>query len=207
MWENYLADTEHFNLYVNALVYKPVIKLIRRIARPGDAILEVGCGSGRTAVMMADMGYKVTALDKEKNLIDKLSAITAWVHGLSPVHADMFHIPVRDKAFHLVYSCGVMEHFDPPDILRLLEEQRRVARYVVVDVPNDRCSNTSYGDERFYSDETWKTMMVQAGLSVEKVINRGLDKGKYVGNCSSFLAKDAGDQKLLEEHIDVYDFY
>lgn len=207
MWENYLADTEHFNLYVNALVYKPVIKLVRRIARPGDAILEVGCGSGRTAVMLADMGYNVTALDREKGLIDKLSAVTAWIPGLKPVCADMFRIPAGDKEFHLVYSCGVMEHFDPPEILRLLEEQKRVARYVLVDVPNDLCSNTSYGDERFYSDATWTEMMAQAGLSVEKVVNRGLDKGKYVGNCTVFLARSASDMEPLNEICDVYDHY
>ena len=50
-------------------------------------------------------------------------------------------------------------------------------------------------------------MLAEAGLTVERVLHRGLDRGRYVGNCSVFLASDAENPRSVEEVIDVYDHY
>jgi hypothetical protein len=78
---------------------------------------------------------------------------------------------------------------------------------VLVDVPNDRCEKQCYGDEHFYPDDAWCAMLAEAGLSVERVLHRGLDRGRYVGNCSIFLAADAENPRSVEEVVDVYDHY
>ncbi|MFH1673069.1 MAG: class I SAM-dependent methyltransferase [Pseudomonadota bacterium] len=206
-WETFLDDRAHHNLYVNALVYMPTIKMIRRIAKPGDLILEAGCGSGRTAMLLADMGYRVVAVDKSSTLLNRLSNVTAFLPDLNLVSADIGHIPFREKIFKVTYSCGVLEHFDWPEIVGYLREQKKVGTYVLIDVPNDRCVKQCFGDERFYTDEEWIAMLDEAGLAVKKSLHRGLDRGRYVGNCSIFLATDKKDITLLQEKIDVYDHY
>lgn len=206
-WAEFLADRAHHNLYVSSLVYMPTIKLVRRVAKPGEALLEAGCGSGRTAILFSDMGYPVTALDLSKQLVRQLSKTKAFFDDLTPINGDIRHLPFGDKVFKLVYSCGVLEHFDPEDIVPILAEQRRTARYVVVDVPNDRCTQRAFGDERLFSDALWSRLFDRAGLRVLKIVHRGLDRGKAVANCSVFLTSDNRDRVSLEEKIDVYDFY
>ena len=206
-WETFLDDRTHHNLYVSVLVYMPTIKIIRRIAKPGDLILEAGCGSGRTAMLLADMGYRVVAVDKSSTLLNRLSTVTVFLPILNLVSADIGHIPFREKIFKVAYSCGVLEHFDRPEIVEYLREQKKVCTYVLVDVPNDRCVKQCFGDERFHSDEEWSAMFDEAGLTVKKSLHRGLDRGKYVGNCSIFLAVDKEDAAEIQEEKDVYDCY
>jgi SAM-dependent methyltransferase len=206
-WENYLSDRTHNNLYVNALVYMPTIKIIRRIAREGDLLLEAGCGSGRSAMLMSDMGYRVAALDLSLKLLEPLSSGNSFFTNLQFVNADIGCIPFTEKAFKISYSCGVLEHFDPPEIVAFIAEQKRVAQFVLVDVPNHRCSEQSFGDERFYTDEKWNTMFKEAGLVVQHKLHRGMDTGKFVGNCSVFLLRDEDDNAPVQESIDVYDYY
>lgn len=206
-WETYLADRKHNNLYVSALVYMPTIKVVRRIACEGDRLLEAGCGSGRTAMLMADMGYRVTALDLSLNLLAHLSPAKSFFRDLQLINGDIGSLPFSDGTFTLAYSCGVLEHFDPPEIVTFLREQKRVARYVLVDVPNYKCTHQSFGDERLYSDEKWASMFRQAGAVIIKHFHRGLDTGKFVGNCSVFLARDKDDTSPLRKTIDVYDYY
>jgi ubiquinone/menaquinone biosynthesis C-methylase UbiE len=206
-WETFLEDRAHHNLYVSSLVHKPVIKLIRRIASPGERLLEAGCGSGRTAMLFSDMGYCTVALDLSHNLLERISSARKFLPEMYPVNADIGVLPFKGKVFKASYSFGVLEHFDPSDIVNFLIEQRRVAKYVLVDIPNDRCENQCYGNERFYSDLQWAEFINRAGLKVMLSFHRGLDTGKYVGNCSVFLAADNGDEDILQEKIDVYDYY
>ncbi len=206
-WEEFLKDRTHFNLYVNGLVYMPTIKLIRRISRPGERLLETGCGSGRTAMLLADMGYQVTSLDISISLLQQQRCAMNFFKTLQLVNGNIYTLPFADKTFSLSYSCGVLEHFSPEKIILILAEQCRVAHHVLIDIPNIKCSKQSYGDENFYSDDHWVTMITQAGLVVEKILHRGMDRGQYVGNCSIFLTSDAANPKPLSEKTDVYDFY
>jgi hypothetical protein len=74
-------------------------------------------------------------------------------------------------------------------------------------VPNDRCTKRCFGDERFYSNEEWIYMLNEAGLEVKECLHRGLERGKYVGNCSIFLAGDREDNQCMHQKRDVYDYY
>jgi ubiquinone/menaquinone biosynthesis C-methylase UbiE len=207
IWEDYLADRYHNNLYVNALVYMPTIKLIRRIAKKGDRLFEAGCGTGRSAMLLSDMGYRVTAFDLSLNLLERIASAANFFSTLQIVNGDISSLPFADKSFKISYSCGVLEHFDPPDILAFMTEQKRIAQYVVVDVPNNRCSVQSFGDERFYADEKWEDMFEETGLVLVHKLHRGLDNGRFVGNCSVFLLRDKNDTSSVRESIDVYDYY
>ena len=158
-------------------------------------------------MLLADMGFQVTSLDISNPLLQQLQPAMTFFQSLQLINGDIQKLPFLDKSFSISYSCGVLEHFSPESILPLLAEQCRVAHHVLVDVPNVKCTKQCYGDENFYSDDKWIKMFNQAGLTVDKIIHRGLDRGKYVGNCSVFLASDAANPKPITETIDVYDHY
>ena len=124
-WENYLSDRQHNNLYVNALVYMPTIKIIRRIAREGDYILEAGCGSGRSAMLMSDMGYRVAALDLSRKLLLRLAAATPFFADLELVNGDIGHIPFYDKAFKISYIMSLQVFTPAGSCLSSLEGRKR----------------------------------------------------------------------------------
>lgn len=206
-WISWFDDRKHHNLFVKAQVYKSTIQQMRRVLRPGDSVIELGCGSGRTAMLMADMGYRTVAVDLSYQLLDRLSCVSGFYGDLTCVNADMSMLPFKTKSFALAYSCEVLEHFEREEVVSFLKEQKRIADFVVADVPNDRCKTQAFGDEIFYSDDEWKAMFEQAGLQVVNNFRRGLDNGNRIDNCSVFLAKDASSTIKIKEVVDVYDHY
>jgi cyclopropane fatty-acyl-phospholipid synthase-like methyltransferase len=206
-WDNFFDDYVHHNLFIKSLVYKSTIQLMRRVLRPGDTIIELGSGSGRPAMLMADMGFRTVALDKSLPLLKRFKPAAEFLGGLKAVNGDMMHLPFRDKSFRLAYSCEVLEHFDPDTVTAFLSEQRRVADFVVADVPNEKYRKKTYGDENFYNNGQWTEMFENAGLTVVKSFARGMDNGTFVGNCTVFLGVDTATGAVPEERIDVYDHY
>lgn len=45
---------------------------VEKLLKPGESILELGCGNGRDTIFFADKGYKVTAIDASDVAIDSL---------------------------------------------------------------------------------------------------------------------------------------
>ncbi len=52
-------------------------QLLRRQIRPGDRIVDVGCGHGRNLVYLLRAGYDVSALDPDPAAIDETRALAA----------------------------------------------------------------------------------------------------------------------------------
>ena len=72
-------------------------------AREGDPILDVGAGSGRVALELADAGHRVTALDLDPDLLAALRDRSGEA-AVETVCADArsFELPCRDYALCLV---------------------------------------------------------------------------------------------------------
>ena len=206
-WETFFEDKVHHNLFIKSLVYKSTLQLLRRIMKPGEKVLELGCGSGRVSIMLNDMGYETTSLDYAFPLVQQLLGVQRFFGGPSLVNGDMTALPFQDKAFKVACSFEVMEHFKPDRIIHFLKEQKRVAEYVVVDVPNESYRIKSFGDENFYSDDTWIGFFESAGLRVHEFFHRGMDNGLFVGNCTVFFAVDSRSDTEPVLKGDVYDHY
>jgi hypothetical protein len=63
----------------------------------------------------------------------------------------MLALPWQKREFDLAYHQGVLEHFPDEQIVQALREQAHVAEWVIFDVPNHRCSDRPFGDERLLS--------------------------------------------------------
>jgi SAM-dependent methyltransferase len=72
---------------------------------PGDRALDVACGPGRSALVLADAGFTVTAVDTHEPFLDRLRAAV----GDRPItveRASMSELPYPDGAFDLVWCEG-----------------------------------------------------------------------------------------------------
>ena len=111
-------------------VYEAALE--RTGVRPGDRVLDIGCGTGVFLRLCADRGAAVTGLDASENLL-------AVARGRAPeaelVHGDMEALPFADDAFDLV--AGFTSFFFADDMVAALREAGRVARpgaFVVIEV-------------------------------------------------------------------------
>jgi SAM-dependent methyltransferase len=84
---------------------------------PGDArIAEVGCGTGQMSLYLARADREIVALDLSREAL-KLGAAAAARYGTDTVRfveADLTRLPLKEGAFDLVYSSGVLHHTPDP---------------------------------------------------------------------------------------------
>jgi SAM-dependent methyltransferase len=84
---------------------------------PGDAtIAEVGCGTGQTSLYLARADRTVVGLDLARGSLS-LGASAARRYGVdkvSFVECDIARLPLKDGAFDLIYSSGVLHHTPDP---------------------------------------------------------------------------------------------
>lgn len=93
--------------------------------RPGDRILDVGCGTAGLAGYEPDAD--VTGLD----LADRPD-----YPGRRFVRGDARALPFDAGSFEIAYSNSLVEHLDPADRRRFADEIRRVASRYWVQTPN-----------------------------------------------------------------------
>src|SRR5882724_5707160 len=133
-------DVEQFHDHPSPLIRYIERKRVRRIlallaARPGDRVLEIGCGAGNILAQVS--GARRFGIDLAESLLAKAARRLAK-RGIL-VQGDAEHLPFRDRAWERVYCSEVLEHIPSP--AAALAEMRRIIAdggVAVVSVPNER---------------------------------------------------------------------
>lgn len=93
--------------------------------RPGELVLDLGCGAGLDAWLLARAGYRVAALDASAAMLSRLAGLGASMpRGLVTVRAELPDLPLRDRAADWVLLNGVANLI--PDRRTLWREVFRV---------------------------------------------------------------------------------
>jgi ubiquinone/menaquinone biosynthesis C-methylase UbiE len=87
--------------------------------RPGEALVDLGCGAGKLALAAADAGAAVTGLDIAPFFLARTLERVELVLG------DLRRLPFRKGAYPAAYSLDVLEHLDEEGVFELLREARR----------------------------------------------------------------------------------
>ncbi len=102
---------------------------LRRLGlRPGDRLLDLGCGGGRHAVAGAREGGRVVAMDRDPASLAATRRGVGAVGpgGVSVVRGDALHLPFDDGAFDRIVAAEVLAHL--PDDAAAAAELARVLR-------------------------------------------------------------------------------
>jgi ubiquinone/menaquinone biosynthesis C-methylase UbiE len=93
----------------------------------GKDVLEIGCGTGVHARLLAEAGANVTAVDLTPTAIE-LTRRRLAMHGLHAevLEADAEALPFDDASFDFVWSWGVVHHSN--DTARVIAQIARVLR-------------------------------------------------------------------------------
>lgn len=94
--------------------------------RPGDHVLDVGCGSGHRAIALARRVAQVTGFDLTSAMLDQARSLQAeaGLANLSWVQGDAIDLPFANSEFTLVLSQAMFHHAADP--AAVLKEMRRV---------------------------------------------------------------------------------
>jgi ubiquinone/menaquinone biosynthesis C-methylase UbiE len=106
----------------------PFSELIDYSSLRGKSVLEIGCGSGAHAALLAAAGATVTAIDLTSRAVTMTKRRQALfdVSNLRVMQSDAEHLPFEDCSFDFVWSWGVIHHSS--DTARIVGEIRRVLR-------------------------------------------------------------------------------
>lgn len=127
LWDKAWSRRENIPSFYNPIVFETIKTLAPR------KILELGAGSGRDLEKLNSEEYEVTYTDLSDQAI---KAFKKRNPDIRAAKADARSLPFQDSEFDLVYSLGLLEHFDKNGRKRIIEEMFRVSsKYVLIDVP------------------------------------------------------------------------
>jgi len=156
--------------------------------RPGERVLDMGCGAGRHAFEMYRRGADVIAFDQDADELSGVRDLFVAMEEAGEVptgaeadvkEGDALSLPFADGEFDRIVAAEVLEHI-PADI-QAIQELARVLRpggTMAVSVPrwfpelvcwklSDDYHNTPGGHIRIYSDKELVGKVVNAGLELQ----------------------------------------
>jgi len=92
----------------------------------GQRVADVGCGTGRHSVWLADAGAVVTGYDFSEPMLARAKAKRRAERVQLVSHDVTQPIPAGDEAFDQVVSCLVLDHI--PELVAYFDELARICR-------------------------------------------------------------------------------
>lgn len=150
-YEGRLLD-ENYLRYVQ-LRYRPFLSEICDSMKPGDRVIEVGCGMATITSILTGTsifcGYRAYDLSPDMVHYAQINL------GGYPVEVGDARLPTG-KLPDIVHSHGLLEHMSDDDIRSVIDASRKDgARAAIHYVPGDKYERPSFGDERLMSLKQW----------------------------------------------------
>ncbi len=152
--------------------------LVASLLAPGDRVLDAGCGTGRVAARLADLGFRVTGVDVDEAMV----AVAREVRpDLRWVVADLGDVDLGERVDAVVLAGNVVPFIEPPALPEVAEH---LARHLV---PGGLLVS-GFGLDRAHLPsgtpvvplEAWDEALTGAGLALE-ARHGGWDREPYAG--------------------------
>lgn len=157
------AAVEHWGFH------ETLYGMIARHCAPPARLLDVGSGPGWSDFYLGALGYQVTGIDNEPSLVELAAQRAERINVPTKFEvADAFDLTKYHGKFDLVFSNGVLEHFDRDVTVKLLGEQAKCAPKVLIQIPTKHTAQSDgITDERIYTINELAKMVEDAGMRVE----------------------------------------
>ncbi len=166
-WSKFLEGTSLLDV---ATSKERFIRKIMQYAPKGSKLLETGFGSGKMSMLLLELGFKVTAIDIDEEIVNGKSGEVAKRFGVDVRKMDMTKTTFQDRSFDVVFHQGVLEHFEDHLIIEALKEAGRIGNLVIFHVPSHRYPGQPFGNERLLKIRYWKELIRRSGLSIIELI-------------------------------------
>jgi len=132
--------------------YSPYLAYLNDNIRPNMKLGEFGCGTSLVTKLIWNKHCKFTVTDNNLQMLE-LTSTNLKNFKVKKCLIDI-QKPIKDK-FDLIYSHGVLEHFDPNNIDIIISNQLKICSHLVHYVPTIKYEKPSFGDERLWSHKYW----------------------------------------------------
>jgi len=131
--------------------YQPFLNLLKQ---EKGTIVEAGCGTGIITKLIFSQENLHEMYDQSIGML-KISK-----EMLPQVKQQKFDIRNGyNKLVDCIFSHGVLEHFNPEEIKKIVHNQLKVAKKVFHYVPTSKYNYKSFGDELLMSTKEWKELV------------------------------------------------
>jgi len=164
--------------------HEPIFELMARYVVQGSSVLEVGAGGSHTLGAIAGrLECNAVGVEPDLNGIEKTRELARNENtSVQMIRGDGFCLPFSDGAFDVVYSLGLIEHFEPEESTALVAEHVRVCKdggQVIVAVPNYLNlphtirkfmigKDYEFYPERSFTPRQLKRILISAGLEFKE---------------------------------------
>ncbi len=165
LYEEEISKTT-IEAYVNEKLRtkKEIIKLIDKYVKNGS-VLELGSGTGVLACKISSMGKSVIALDRDADMI---SLSKKYFEGyfkdchITYINKDIIDFKSKDQ-IDVIYSIGILEHYNDAEIIKLLNKQLSMSDYVIFGIPTRYFDEKKkmYGNERYLRIRYWRVLIAK----------------------------------------------
>lgn len=163
--------------------------------RSGDKVLDLCAGSGFGSNILANSGYKVTAVDQFTDILRYRSNIGIY-------KGDVRDLSLFYDSFQAVHLVDCIEHFTQEDQLKVLEEAAKTLKdtgYLIIDTPHTKVS--AYGSKNHLWELSWQDfsdLVRSAGFLIVKKYQT-----RWMGDTGIGAMYDCTDSE--PEHHDIAD--
>lgn len=140
--------------------YAPFLEAIISRIKPGDRVVEVGCGIATMTALLAETvscfcGFRCYDVSPDMVQLSRLN-----LHEGFPVDVGDARLPTG-RYPDIVHSHGMLEHLSDDDIRSVIEAHRTDgARAAIHYVPGDKYETPSFGDERLMRLSDWQDIAI-----------------------------------------------
>lgn len=133
----------------------------------GRRVLELGCGTGRVAIPLAEASYDVTGIEAEPDMLARLEQKQYPRERLKIVQADARSFHLESQFDAILLSCNFMNHFvEAADALAVLERCREHLApegVIVMDcsTPDVRFMAKTHGQEEAFTFPTSRGTVIK----------------------------------------------
>lgn len=174
---------------------KKLINLIKKYTN--KSVIECGSGTSVVSIYLASLGYEVTAVDIEDDVIrlskelakDYYNTLEDCNPKLNFEKKSIFKLGYPKDSFDVAFSNGVLEHFTDDEIIEIIKQQLFTAKITIVGIPTKYFSpkEAKYGNERVLEISNWKklirksggTIIEEVGMDREPLLKRLVNFKKY----------------------------
>lgn len=112
------------------LEYVTTMNYIKRFAKAGDSILEIGAGTGRYSITLAKEGYEVTAVELVERNLEVLKKNSSGLEKIQAFQGDALDLSrFEDDTFDVTLVFGPLYHlYEERDVQKALDEAIRVTK-------------------------------------------------------------------------------
>jgi len=143
IWEELACNEDLTSLskaVMNPCKFQVELKqLIDALHRENSKIIEVGCYTGITSLIIDDR-FEKTLLDLNKPALNLSEELFLHLNKKGTfVAGDMFRMPFPDNSFDIVFNSGVLEHFNYEERVAAIKEYGRILKQdgaMIVAFPN-----------------------------------------------------------------------